>query len=431
MSWKKIAVIILFWFFTFIAIWLWILQYFLSWWDEDLSNKSADISSAMNEEDNESIAEQPVQQYTWNKSFDEISIHMPSKFNNNWFRIIKRNLEKNLSWDLNLVLYDNKYEYKDSLFSTWYKDMDIFIVNSLWLDSFVDNTYSFELADSSIKSLFNSIFYDILDDDNYSYIPYLIDPFVTFTNKNSYWNNISELEFQDIKRYVLLNSWWNTTINIWLWQNDIIANRRGVNLDYYWSLLNMIFSWFFETDNEDFIEFLIDIWTDDIYKWWDMQQTYSLYNNLDCKTDSCLFKKWHNDLMFWNSSSLANFWDFDDYNIFNNPFFTSDYYPVQTWWFMINENVESEILALEFVQEFIDLWASWNRFFYDNYMFSAFNNIFYDQSFDWDYSWIKSYQWRYKTVISEHDMYKDILSSRELLQFIRWNMSFNSFIESL
>jgi hypothetical protein len=51
-----------------------------------------------------------------------------------------------------------------------------------WINSFKDDAYKFSFS-TDISSKFNYLFYDYINAEDYTYIPYAIDPYVTYVKK--------------------------------------------------------------------------------------------------------------------------------------------------------------------------------------------------------------------------------------------------------
>ena len=449
MSWRKIIILWFFWFLLLITAWVYV---FVSatdkhsadilWWPEnnkdnlngdDFSNDNVDLDIDYNDV---ILSWEDVK-----KTVDEwiLNIHMPRMFYNNWFEMIKRSLESRNDFIVNYILYDDLTEYKIKLSSNL-SDVDIFMLPSMWFDSFSEDMYKFDFSNPSLKSLFHHVFYETISNSDYSIIPHSIDPAITLINKSSFWNDIFRLDLNTIKRYILMN-WkksWTNVLNFWLSMNDIWAINRNISVNYNYSdLTTMFFSLLINSSDLSFFDFIIDISNDEVYKWWDPISFYRESQRNWCSKNSslCMLLKWNIDISFWFISDLDIIKNninksSEDLLVFNTPFHVTWFYPVNLWWFAINKDTSNEIPSFEFVDYYIELWSSWSRHFRSNVL-SAFNIIYNEQIWNLIYDKFRNQQWFFKPIYSSLDNLEFYINDTNLIKVLEWKHSKNLFLNEI
>ncbi len=442
MSTKKKIYLVFVWLCFFASIWAYIFFSVVWSWEDltaDVSNSDNWNDDIINEnwESGQKNSETPNNENDSKQLSGKLNIHIPKFLKNQWLSVIKRQIEnENKDTQINYVVYDDFRKYKEKIFD-WWDEMDIFLISDIWIKDFKDKIYPFQFADAWIKSIFHSQFYNILENEDYSFIPYWIDPLIVLTQQNSYWNNINQLQYDHIKRYIMLNSSDRLSTNFWLDLDTFQALDRWVYVHKnYKDLLLQILQIIGLSQDWELFEFVRDIAKDGVYKWWSINNFIRMVRQNSCRENYslCLFAKWQIQIFFGYLSDMdlleKSFDDKLDYKIYNSPFFDSDYYPVRLRGLVINSDIENENLAFEFISKYIDLWTSWSRFL-ENYTLSAFNQIYSQQINKEIYDKIRPFQWRFSNFVWSDKYLENVFKESNMKDVLEWNFSQDRFIEEL
>lgn len=423
-------------------------------WNNETANNQNDLNQ---NNDKENLEQQDTTQnnlqtdesLTW---FVNLNIYMPYFFINNWFKdickkLLKQQIKCNFINTKIYSLYDKTLLDKLDKWLSW--GIDIFMIKTDNIKSYEKYWIKLEFK-NSISSMMNYIFYELIENKDYTFIPYSIDPLVTFVSENFSKTFNWNLEFNDLKEYILLNTD-KTKIKdlrllFWIWENDIkkLKNYDEVYNDYFFILYNIIYQSYL-VQNKDYLKFFLDIskqWNSsnarDSNKFERLNNSLTKWNNY-CKFfwNICLFMNWYWDVLFWTLSNL----DIIDNNFFstkikknniqiNNFILNSNNYPVRWRWFIINTNSKNMKESVIFINEYITQWSNWNIYLWNNSL-SAFNNVLQKQKMNDKLSKIFDYETKFYLIEWDIDLMKNFINNTNILKVLSFEYSIEAFLDNL
>lgn len=472
--------------FVFLFLWIFAIVYFLVWW----SQPSADVLQAENEnlyEDNndeinnndqdEDIDDEKEntkdenevdgendeskdadnnkikkEEDNYEQKYEDskIVVHIPDFFyERRWFEVLKRRFQREYSIKVDYEKYKDMNNYQNELLLSlareedWY---DVFMIPSTWKKSFDQFAYNIEF-DSSLDQHFHYQFSEINDIDSNTFLPFAIDPLVTFVRDNSFWSWKNSISVSDIQEYILMegdSSWLNMPVMFWVSPGDISYMQN--NNTFYENYLDVIYSYVklsWMEDDIDYIEFLLDLWSDWNYKSWDPRKFISIVRRLSQENEKCrkfpdICVKFSSfvDISFGYMSDLdkKNKY-FDDgltddwFEVFNFPI-KSDEYLTRSWWFMINKNSNKNKQSVLFLDKFMQEVSWWNTSFWSSTI-SSFNSVISSQrsknifeNIIWNLTDFNIKTW----TVSK---YENFIKDTKFLQALNWEYSISGFFDEL
>lgn len=397
----------------------------------DINNKNLSNTWNINQDITLSDLSKKNNQTNTNKVY----IHMPKFFYERWFEIIKKQLKtKNI--EVEYVLYWSIWELNEFVFENW-ENYDIALVPDSTFLSMWDKILDFDFSNANIRSAFNSIFYDLFD-ENISIIPYWIDPWISIVRDKVFWRSFDNIDFKTIKRYILINWSKNNLINFGFGKDFISWTKRWIDITYnYSSLLFDALNASIDNNNLDYIDFALELWKDWIYKWFNPYYFIRIYKSIKCDnyySSLCVFLKWKLDIHLWYLSDIdilsqQSSFSKKDFIVYNSPFFSEENYPTKLWWFVINKNSKNVNWSVNFIQSYIDMWTKWNRL-WNNNILSAFNWVYSKQIDKEIYNWIRKFEKNFKNNNYNYNIW-DLLNNKFIIDYVEWEIANSLFLEKL
>ena len=425
------------------------------WWSNQADITNAKEVSKDDKSKNENVKSIDVtnsKQTTKATTTKTITLYMPSFFDNKWFSALKKKLTKDYKIVVKTKIYKNMNDFKKDLKNKLEKredNVDFFLVPSIRLDSLKMYWYKLDFGDTNVSSFFNYMFSEYINNDDYTFIPYGIDPFVTYIKNNNITER-SSIDFSDIKENVLISKQekfsnikvpllfgvTNFDVAFTKWNNWAFPN-------YFLVLYALIFE-SKQDETKDYIEWITDLAQNDSFAARDYKKFKNLVNTFSKKNANC--KEFGNVCVLANDFAKINLWllsDMDimdkyfagsknkssDFTYYNFPWNGEDY-PVIARGFLVNKNTKNFDEVAIFLQEYIKESTSGNWFFWNNVL-SAFNNILDKQRNETKYDRIMLYLNKFKILYGSMDMQKDFVKDTKVIEMLNGKYSINAFLDNL
>jgi len=443
---KKIWLIIIL-FVPILLISLWVYFILNVWWSKQADITSAKETDKKNDTQNMSgvatkdIALDKKEETTKDTKTKTITLYMPSFFDNKWFSYLKKKLAKDYKLTVKTKIYKNMESFKKDLRTKLDKkedNVDLFLVPSIRLDSLKEHSYKLNFGDTNVAGFFNYIFEDYINNEEYTFIPYAIDPFLIYIKKNNLIEK-NTLTFPDIKENILISKqekYSKIKIPLLFWISNLdIALVKGNNWAFnnYFLILYALLYQSKQDDSKEYIEWMMDLSQNNNLKARDYKKFKNLVTTFSKKNTSC--KDFPNICILSYDFAKINLWLLSDMDIMDKYFASnvnksSDFtyynflwngedYPVLARWFLVNKNTKNFDAAAIFLQEYIKQATSWNAFFWNNTL-SAFNNILDKQRNETKYDKIMLYLNKFKILDGSMDMQKDFVKNTKVIEMLNW-----------
>lgn len=312
--------------------------------------------------------------------------------------------------------WDQRYEdFANGLFTTGSSWADIILLHNDQLDNLSQYAGSFGFS-QDISWLFPYVFFSYLQNKEYTFFPFAIDPLVSFA-KNAIEGNVESLDRDDVVNGVSTSTeddirklavqipilFWISPLDI-----QLIKNKKEAFVGYTDVLRNIIYQSSNRSDLIENIKRFSDERLED-YKFRD----YAKYKRISTKLTERNAKCWsYPDLcfMFYKLTSfrfgylsdldiMEKYFQKSDYRVYNFPN-SSSVYPVRLRWWVVNKSKYDTLvradedgtsLAWLFFQEYITQSTNGNQFLRPT-LFSAFNVVLEQQSSDLQRKYVTQYK---------------------------------------
>lgn len=380
-----------------------------------------------------------------------IKVYIPSFFENNWFKNLKKKLFSSYNIKSDYVKIDNIKEYQDKLLldlAKWGSDVDVFMVPLDWINTFKSYWYKVEFK-KDISPVFNYVFYDYIRDNNYTLIPYSIDPLVTLYADNVFSNDKS-LTIDDIKNSILVSDssvtkkYYFSTL-FWLWNYDVslIKNNKELYNNYFLVLYEIV-RYIAHSKDTKLFEFFISLsweWAD---KYWDpikfkkiTEKFEEKYKYCSISQPLCMLSRGLWGFYFWFSSDVDIYDRFfasdsklkQGVNVVNFPMLW-DYYPVRGWWFVINKNSKNLEASNMFVNEYMKESLDGKTAFWTNTL-SAFNVILDQQKLDLRYQSLSKYFDKFNLIVWDLSLQQRFVQETKIIDVLTGKYSISAFVDNI
>lgn len=456
----------LIWWFVLFVIFAWLYVLFSVLWEDDSWNWMKWDISSINNHQNKSIynSENEIligtdekntdENQKWdNQDKEELTILMLDYMVNNWIKDIIKETEE--EWykvtSMQVSNIDKLKQIYDLNNKSGTNIFDVALIPTDRLDDGTENISKIWFSKWFDKD-FHYLFNDYINNENYTMIPYWIDPYVVFSLRWSY--NRAKFNLDWLLRELTVSTN-NGNINIiswleflfWISEDDIslLSKWEQPYSDYFMILYNIIFQSYMVQD-EKYIEKFIDFWN----KKKDNYRSNSKFNNLvsfiskkqpECAKypNICLFSKWYSEFLPWFLSYMdiyeKNFlWsevklsDIEIYNFFD----ISNSYPVRWWWFVVNKNNNINS-SWKFINKYLELARKDNWLKLWSNMYTALNKHSNKQIFmkSNDWSNIKWYYYKFIFFEWKKELMKDFIKETKILEVLKWEYSNMYFLKNL
>lgn len=416
-----------------------------TWWLDDLSTSWLNLSWGLRVDSWEFLTSWLVDLKTsWLKLTNEIVVMIPEFLCNEWFGQLAKKIYENTWIVVKYKKIANISEYKKILSSgnayTW--KVDIYLLPSDRLQSFSWKKINLW---ENIKPYFHYIFADYIDKET-SFIPYSIDPLVTFLNKNSNYQE-SSIDFKSLFSYIISRKKSKSLSIPFLFgagENDfkLLEKNQESFSDYFTFWYNLMYQ--FKKWNSlawlqtflDTINFNSD-YKRDLLEFKKLNITISK-RNPNCKIYSsmCAFSYRFVDIAFGFLSDQNIIKDFtgwgiwlDNVLIYNFPI-SSDIYKVRGRWFVANSDSKNNSQINYFLKMYIKSSVLNSLPLRENSL-SAFNNIFQIQKIQQRYQNILSYEQKFSLMYSDINLQENFIKKTNLINLLNGGYKSDLFLNNL
>lgn len=405
-------------------------------WDVDLDN--------VNALDNSNSVDNIV------ASSNNVYLHIPSFFNSFNLNKFKTKYEAKHNVTLIIKSYDDMDEYfkwLSSYLSGSNSNIDIFMIPTTRLTDYSNYAHKLEFAQNNVSWLFNRIFADLVDNKDYTYIPYSIDPFVTIAKSWLYEDN-KQLTLSKIKETVLTswqNSWFKIKFLFWIWLKEWLQLKvwKQPFEDYFLIMYNLLFQSTL-TSNNNVIKTFLDFADTNSFNIRSNSRFNNLINIHKKNNSKCiLYKK---VCLMSNNNVDAYFGFLSDLDVFQTFFANSKvnidnisvHNFIQEWqsymvkWrgFFINKNSKQLRNSVLFINDYIQESVEWNSLLWWN-TFSAFNNIFDKQKMNLKFRNIVNYSPNFYLLTTSSELQKSFMNWTKTLDVVKWTYNLDLFLTNL
>lgn len=455
-------------------IWIWWYAiWFFLWWNEpqlqDLSSASI-LWNAENNSTGANVTNNNIDAVlSWNSNLpdlvstwstittwdvsdlsNKVYLHIPAIFNSFNLNKFKAKYEAKNNVVLIIKSYDDLNEYYNllSTYLSWNNsNIDIFMIPTTQINNYSSFAYKLKFSQSNVAWLFNRIFSDLIDNEDYTYIPYSVDPFVTIAKSWLYDEN-KPLTLSKIKETVLTsnqNGWFKIKFLFWVSLKDwfLLKTWKQPFEDYFLILYNLLFQSSL-TSNDNILKTFLDFSDQQTFNVWSNSKFNNLVNINNNKNDKCnLYKKVclmsnnNADAFFGFLSDLDAYQTYfpnwkvwiDDITIHN---FIQEWqsYMVKWRWFFINKNSKQLKNSVLFINDYIQESVEGNTLLWWN-TFSAFNSIFDKQKMNTKFANIINYTPNFYLIASSKDLQKTFMNWTKIFEVIKWTYNLELFLTNL
>lgn len=437
-----------------LLIWAWayILMWFL-WWSKNNAdinwwlNNSVESSAISSWDSNNLSGDVNLFQNSWVelKNVKKINVYIPEIFYNKWFEQISKKIlkEKKIYVKFNKIKDINSYSSDLSEWFSWW-DIDVFMIPADWKDTFKTNSYKIQFP-KDISSMFNYVFYDAIKENDYTYIPYAIDPYITLVSKDKVTEK--DLDMDILKQFSLISSDWKKITKTLFWMSDLDATFaklwKDIYSDYMLILYNLVYQSYLSQNQDLISEFIynedISLVPSDSKKIIKVQKVLEK-KNPDCSIykNVCMLANGYWDISFWFLSYL-DVWNkyfsewtrksIDDFNVYNF-INSSNVYLVRGWWFMVNKDSKDINSSLLFINEYLNQWSNGEISLWDNTI-SAFNNVYDMQKVEKKYEKIAKFDNKFQLLEWWDDMMDKFIRTTSILDVMKGDYSVGAFLDYL
>lgn len=380
----------------------------------------------------------------------QISVYMPDFFETSWMKSIKQFLLKDKKIKVNYVKFKDMNTYQNELILQLAKsnDVDVILIPTDWLDTFKDNWYKLNFS-KDISPLFNYIFYDYIKHKDYTFIPYGIDPMVTYVADDSFIKN-DTISLQDLKNIIYISDetqsskkyYFKSLFGISSYDILFMKNNKEVYFNYTLILQQIVVQSILQK-TDVYINFFLWLSKNDQYKYRDSRKLEKVVKQLtkkyqDCSLypNLCVLARW-----YWNIS-FGFLSDMDIYEAYyakiaknwvklkyyNFPIANTNY-PARWWGFLINKKSKNLVEVSNFINEYMTTGLKWNSSIWYN-LLSPFNNILSTQKLDKKYSSLLKYLDLLEIIYWWNNIQKEFIKSIKLIETLEWQYSLNAFLEN-
>jgi len=381
---------------------------------------------------------------------NKLTVLLPSYFFNDAFINLAKDIKEKENIIIKYQTIENLEEYK--LFLDWHSKQnitaDIFLIPTdrlQWLES---NIKKIELEKNTwLSAYFHPIFQYLSSQENYTLVPFSIDPLVTFIWQEVNFNNPKVTPW-NILSFLILNKPKRTVdmpLLRWISKNDIrlLENERESFTHYFQILYNFLYQ-INLNGNIEILEQFQKIYTNDIQYKRDYIKFKEIIKkiekrNTNCSTfpNICLFAYKFGDIRFWFMSDIIILEKyFNDSNrkeneikILNFPL-ADDVYKVRWRVFVINKSNKDDIQTKKFFQYYLKAWVnnSYNLWWKN---ISAFTNIYNLQTTQKKYNNIIKYEQNFSILYQSIDLQKDFIKKTSTIKFLKWDLSTDEFLNKI
>ncbi|HMY80818.1 MAG TPA: hypothetical protein PK048_03150 [Candidatus Absconditabacterales bacterium] len=313
--------------------------------------------------------------------------------------------------------WDQPYnEFVSGLISSGATGADIILVRDDQLGSISEHAGSFGFS-QDISSLFPYLFFEYFKRTDYTYVPFGIDPMVTFMK------NPIEQNTQSIDRSDIVNSATTQTQDIdprkLAVQLPILFGISSLDLqlikhhkEIYPGYTDVLKSLVYQSSNRSELIETIKAFSDDRleeYKLRDLAKYKRILSKLidrdpKCKTYPTLcfihYKLTNIAFGYLSERDIVNgYFEQSNYQVYNFPN-SSSVYPVRLWGWIVNNNVYDQVIkptnddisvAGVFFQEYVTQATNGNHYLRPT-VFSAFNSVLASQESDLQRKYVSSFK---------------------------------------
>lgn len=319
--------------------------------------------------------------------------------------------------NIQLVFISNKRtqsydEFVQTLLMSGATGADIILLNNDQLDAYSEYAGSFWFSED-ISSLFPYLFFDYLKRTDVTFVPFGIDPLVTFA-KQALTENVQSIDRSDIvnnsvsdldERKIAVQ----IPILFGLSNLDLqlIKNKKEIYEGYTDILKNVVYQ---SVNNSQLLDILKSYSNDMLeVKIRDLAKYKRVLGKLIDRDPRCgphpklCFMHYGlTNFAFGNLSeldTLKGYFEKSDYVVYNFPI-SSNMYPVKVWWWIVNKaeydrlvktNENGGSLAGTFFQEVISQATNGNHYLWPT-LFSAFNAVLANQESDLQRKYVSQYK---------------------------------------
>lgn len=455
-------------------VWWYALLFFLWWNNSDINDLWSASILWTNETwftwDNlDDDSTQTISQLTWQESINDlvntwstilidensqannnVYLHMPAIFSS--FNLNKFKTKYEAKNDVVLIIktYDDINEYYKSLskYLSWTNsNIDIFMIPTTQLNNYTSFAYKLQFAQNNVSWLFNRIFSWLVDNDNYTFIPYSIDPFVTIA-KSWLYDEDKPLTLSKIKETVLTSnqSWWfKIKFLFWIGLKEwfLLKVWKEPFEDYFAIMYNLLFQSSL-TSNQSILKTFLDFADPKTFNVWSSSKFNNLVNIHQNKNNKCeLYKK---VCLMSNNNADAFFGFLSDLDVYQTYFtnwkvraddlivhnFIQEWqsYMVKWRWFLINKNSNQIRNSVLFINDYIQESVEGNALLWWNTL-SAFNNIFDKQKMNSKFKNIINYSPNFYLLSSSWELQKSFMNWTKIFEVIKWTYNLDLFLTNL
>lgn len=365
-----------------------------------------------------------------------LTVFIPKYFQNNWRKPIIKNLKKEKIIVRFVDYNSNKLLLKN--LALWKTDIALIDLDNLSkYKPFIDKI-NFKNPDQ-ISTIFNFLFNDYVTNDNFTIIPFAIDPLVTFVPKQI---NLEEIKFENIFKFFFLNPKYRNKLDVNIWLDPLVwklflAKRKQPFENFY----DILYSILFQSaiiQNTKPIKTILQRSTNKNFLLFDSLKfiKYKItlgkrIKNCNKWTDICLTNLWKIKILFWplsyldiSNTILAEKNKISNRKIYNFPYYWWNVYFIKWRGLIVNKKSHHKIQALKFINEYIKQGLNWNFKLWPN-IFSAFNNIYEKQKLNLKYSKLINYEDYFELLTDTNKKMEYIIKNTKFLDVISWKYSLN------
>jgi len=322
---------------------------------------------------------------------------------------------------------------------------DLLLIPSDWLDTVDSYSKKLNLWENLISPFFHSVFVQYVDAEKYSFVPYMLDPLVTYISTDVGFSE-KELDLENLLSYLNLYDG-NKALSIpILWgvgRNDIrFLKMWGESFPGYFTILyNLIYQLDQGNDRAKYQTFL-DLTVSDFDYAWDFVNYKLLYKrimarNKKCEMypDICIFAYKFADIRFgfisdqevWNDYFVGGWRKMIDVDIYNFPVGASDY-KVRWWWFVSPKYSDNQYIVEKFLQKYIKAGVGWKLELWKHSL-SPFVNILTIQKINKKYENIFRYEHNFSLLFAGMDLQEKFLETTDIEEFLMKDVSVDEFLD--
>jgi len=377
-----------------------------------------------------------------------ITILMPGFFFNDDFISFANDLQTEKNIDIKFQTIQKLSDYQILLSDPTNISADIILMPTYRINSFDANTLKYiDLWEQwGISPYFLPIFQHLTESKSFNFIPFSIDPLVTF---------VSDIQFKEKKvsigsllTYLNLSTASNQLHMPLLrgfGKNDIrLLEQNWESFPHYFTFLYNIIYQYSQDNNHQWLTQLQDINTSIMPHKRNFIKYKQILKKIEKRNPNCLdfpgiclfVYKFGNikfgfisDLAIWDQYFTETTLTSAHIKIKNFPLIT-DVYKVNSRGFVINKKNNQDAITKTFFQEYLKAWVQ-NKYSLRNKHLSAFTNIFATQSSQKKYQELLKYQKQFSLIYNHLDTQKQFLSQTQTINLLQNKISAEEYLNSL